>query len=159
MKIRGMRERMIIGLEWSGTFEEAAEGKIHAVIDEVKQRMEEINGKVNPHEFIGVSTHDRRDGFTYIGGWEVDNGTDIPHGMTYRIVPEGDYLIYKHRKDKKISETYKEIKEELQQRGLTPLKPEDIDAFDDIPLKIELHNAEKILVDEPVFEIHIPVAR
>lgn len=159
MKIRGMKEREITGLVWSGTNEQAANGDILNVIKEVKDIADDIDYKINPHELIGVSIHNRRDGFTHYIGWETETGYKTPQGMSKFILPEADYLIYRHMQTDDITETYTKIIHEIERRGLTPLKLEDTESFDDLPIKIELHHAGKILEGEPEFEVHVPVRK
>lgn len=159
MKIRGMKERFIIGLAWEGTYEEAENGGIHKTIEAVKNRMNEINEKVNESELIGVSIHDRRDGFIYYVGWEVAKGTKIPSGMADCVLPEGQYFIYRHKQGENIETSYTKMKQAIQEKSLTPLKPEGVDSVDELPIKVELHSLDMVLKGELEFEIHIPVVK
>ncbi|PYZ92027.1 hypothetical protein CR194_17690 [Salipaludibacillus keqinensis] len=159
MKVRGMKERLIVGVQWEGTFEEAGKGKLREMIEEVKSRMTEIKGKINETEFIGVSFHDRRGGFTQYAGWEVEQGEEVPAGMARCVLPEGKYAIYKHDKNNQIKDTYTELVQIIEDKGLTPLKPEEVDLYDDLPIKIELYSLDKLLDEELECEIHIPVIK
>lgn len=154
-----MKERYIVGLVWEGTYEEAQKGEVHQAIEAVKNRMSEINEKVNESELIGVSIHDRRDGFIHYVGWEVAKGTQIPSGMTDCVLPEGQYFIYRHKQGENIEATYTKIKQTIKEKLLTPLKPEEVDSYDDLPIKVELHSLDKVLTGELEFEIHIPVVK
>ncbi|SES41456.1 GyrI-like domain-containing protein [Salipaludibacillus aurantiacus] len=159
MKIRGMKERLIVGLKWEGTFEKAFRGDIRKVIKEVSRRKDEIENKVNDHEFAGVSIHDRRGGFTHYAGWEVKEGTPVPSGFEMCHLPEADYLIFRHKKSKNIGDSYTEVLQNIHERGLTALKPEEVDSYDELPIKIELYPADRVLDEEMEFEIHIPVIK
>ncbi|WP_416151925.1 GyrI-like domain-containing protein [Salipaludibacillus sp. HK11] len=157
--MRGMKERLIVGLAWEGTIAEAEKGDIHRVIEDVKNRSEEIDGKINESELVCVSIHDRPNGFTHHVGWEVETGIKVPTGMVSCVLPEGTYFTLMHQKEENIAKTYTNLKQEIQNKGLTPLKPEQVDSFDELPIKIELHSVEKILKEEPEFQIHIPVIK
>ncbi|WP_280771391.1 GyrI-like domain-containing protein [Salipaludibacillus daqingensis] len=159
MKVRGMKERIVVGLVWEGTYQEASRGDIHQIIEAAKTRMDEIKYKTNESELIGISIHDRRGGFIHYVGWEVDSCEEIPHGMTSNVLPEGMYLISRHKQEKKMETTYEEIKQAIQDKKLTPLKPEEVDAYDPLPIKVELHSLETVLKGEKEFEIHIPVIK
>ncbi len=159
MKVRGMKERFIVGLAWEGTFEQAASGAIHKVIEATKERMNEIEGKVNESELIGISIHDRRGGFVHYVGWEVVRGTEIPSGMTNCVLPEGTYLISRHNQSEEIGKTYTKIKQVIKDKSLTALKPQDVDSYDELPIKVELHSLDTFLKGELEFEIHIPVIK
>jgi len=159
MKIRGMKERFIVGLVWEGSFEEAEKGEIHQVIEDAKNRMNDIEEKVNESELIGVSIHDRRGGFIHYVGWEVVKGTEIPAGMTSCVLPEATYLISRHKQSDEIGTTYTKIKQVIKEKNLTPLKPEEVDSYDELPIKVELHSLETVLKGEIEYEIHIPVIK
>lgn len=85
-----------IGMKWSGTYEAAAHGDILFTIQHSQGRLKEL-GLVNAEsDLIGLSYHDRIDGFTYYIGTEARNAPSIPSDMHGIIVPSHEYAITEH---------------------------------------------------------------
>lgn len=85
-----------IGLKWTGTYEAAAHGEIHPVIQASKERLRELELANDESNLIGLSYHDRPDGFTYYIGTEAIKTQPIPADMHGIIVPSHHYAVIEH---------------------------------------------------------------
>ncbi|MGD7046053.1 GyrI-like domain-containing protein [Jeotgalibacillus proteolyticus] len=86
-----------IGLKWTGTYEAAAHGSIQPVIQASKDRLQELQLTNEHSNLIGLSYHDRIDGFTYYIGTEAIKSQPIPPDMHKIIIPSHDYAITEHK--------------------------------------------------------------
>ena len=85
-----------IGLRWTGTYESAAHGEIFPVIQLCKERLVELNLGGDDIDLIGLSYHDRPDGFTYYIGTEAKENQLPPSDMHRIIVPSYDFAVLEH---------------------------------------------------------------
>ncbi|MEW9500769.1 GyrI-like domain-containing protein [Jeotgalibacillus marinus] len=85
-----------IGMRWTGTYEAAVHGEIHSLIQLCKERLAELHLVGDEVDLIGLSYHDRPDGFTYYIGTETSEDQEIPSDMHRIIVPAHHFAVIEH---------------------------------------------------------------
>ncbi|WP_202077798.1 GyrI-like domain-containing protein [Caldalkalibacillus salinus] len=146
-----------IGLKWDGPWSDISQLK--AMIQEVSQRVGELEHAVNPQIQLGLSYHLRPDGFVHYSAYEVTDEQDVPEGMVEIAVPEMTYLMTQHQKGQDIGQTYNEVWNWMTKSEYDPYREPSVQYFDDyLPIKHERYPADRDLED-PHFDILIPIIK
>ncbi|WP_286905913.1 hypothetical protein [Clostridium sp. UBA1652] len=122
MKIERLNERCFKGQWWSGTFEEAAKGKIREKINEFLE-----GNLIKEGPFYGIAVHNSTNGFKYFIGVEADRESEV-------IIPKSNYLIIEVN-NKSAYEVYQEL-ERKSEYDFKSFFDANI-KYDSIPIKIE----------------------
>jgi predicted transcriptional regulator YdeE len=141
-----------VGLRWEGTFAEAGAGGIRAVQSELRRRLSEISGIVNPAELLGLSYHANpgATGFVHYCAVEVSGEDEIPAGMTVVEVPARSYAQCRHLKGESIDRSYSNIYAWIEAQGFAAHRG-DLTHFEVYPM------AQDPYGPDPEFTIRIPV--
>lgn len=143
-----------VGYRWRGTFEEAATGAIHPIIQKMKKSMTDIKNIVDSNQLYGVNYHDIPNGFTHYSAVEVTEISQIPEYMHSFTIPEGVYASFRHS-GSDIMNSYQLIEAAIIKHGYRASKDPGMGDFDSLPIKIEIYTIDK----ESEFEIMIPVSK
>lgn len=140
-----------IGFKWDGTFAEAAKGGIRKIQAELKERLDEIEDKVEADVLLGLSYHatEASNGFTHYACVEVTGSSPIPHGMVSVTVPSSRYAVVEHQAGGNIEESYNEIYTWIQESGLKPSN--GLTHFEKYPM------GQNPYTTAPAFTIMIPI--
>lgn len=146
-----------IGFHWSGTYQEAANGEIRTVISELLKRKDEIIGKIDETIIIGLSIHDRPDGFTHFCFFETKNINHIPNEMVSVQRPASKYVQFQHNKEDSIARAYEKVVAYVKNNNIQVVELESVPKYDLLPIKQEIYNVSEVLADTPSYLIEIPV--
>ncbi|WP_026672081.1 GyrI-like domain-containing protein [Alkalihalobacterium bogoriense] len=146
-----------IGFHWSGTYQEAANGEIRNLISELLKRKKEIVGKIDESIIIGVSIHDRPDGFTHFCFFETNNINHIPNEMVSVQRPASKYVQFHHPKEEDIASAYEKVAEYIKNNNIQVVELESVPKYDLLPIKQEVYNVNEVLSSTPSYLIEIPV--
>lgn len=147
-----------IGLKWEGTFSEIVPD-LKTVIEEARDRADELEGRVNPDVQLGLSYHVIEDGFAHYAVYEVTEEQEIPDGMIEIRVPEWTYVMTAHHKGEDVQKTYTDLHQWLFDSDWTAFREAGVNYYDPyMPIKHEYYPADQDSVD-PHFDIYIPVVR
>lgn len=146
----------IVGFMWRGTFEEAATGAIHPIIQKMKKRMSIMKNIVHPNQLYGISYHDIPNGFTYYAAVEVKDTSEIPENMHIITIPEGVFASL-HHSGSDIMKSYQLMEDAIIDHGYIPFKEPGMGEFDSLPIKIERYNLDE--EDQSELEILIPITK
>ncbi|MFC4409125.1 GyrI-like domain-containing protein [Chungangia koreensis] len=151
-EIVSKEEFLAIGFKWEGTFAEAADGGIRRIQAELKNRLEEISGKVNPETLLGLSYHasENSEGFTHYAAVEVSNADSVPEGMVSISVPANRYAQTDHRKGESVVESYNQIYIWIREQGMEASQS-GLTHFEKYPM------AQDPFSTTPAFTIMIPI--
>lgn len=105
----------LIGVPWTGTYEDAANGAIKALMHEVRNRL----GLPEDAAMFGVSWTDQPDGFRHFCGVEVAAGQELAAGLT-RLELEPLTCLVGMQQQGDATETYRALMAERETRGLRP---------------------------------------
>ncbi len=109
----------LAGRMWEGTFAEAAEGAIHALIAEVKA-FSDARTTLWKSPIVGISWNDRPDGFRYLVGVAPDPGETLPGNFSTVELPEMRLASAWHGpEDGEVPGHYSRMLEWLQAAGLS----------------------------------------
>lgn len=146
-----------VGLKWEGKFTEVP--TLKDVINNMKDRVGELEKKVNPNTQLGLSYHVVENGFAHYSAFEVSADQDIPEGMVEINVPEWTYVKTSHNKGEDIAQTYTNLHNWLFNSDYTALREEGIEYFDPyMPIKHEHYPIDQD-PNDPHFDIYIPVVK
>lgn len=110
-------EHRLVGRYWEGSFEAAAAGALHPLIEEMK-RLSARYERFWRSPIVGLSWNDRPERFRYFCGFALE-GTALPEGCEALEVPEGDYADAWHGPgDGKVIENYRGMMEWMAAGGL-----------------------------------------
>ncbi|AFC29482.1 transcription activator effector binding protein [Paenibacillus mucilaginosus 3016] len=142
-----------VGLRWEGTFAEAAAGGIRLVQQELRGRLGEIAGQVNPEQLLGLSyhAHPEAEGFVHYAVLETVPGAGIPEGMLEISVPTLAYAECGHAKGQDIQETYRLIYEWISEQGYVLNKDTELTHYEVYPVSQNPYDPD------PEFTIRIPI--
>jgi predicted transcriptional regulator YdeE len=105
----------IIGLPWTGSYGEAADGAIKALMGEVRACL----GLPQDAPMFGVSWNDRPDGFRHFCGVELSAEQELPAGLA-RLELESLTCLLGVQEQGDATETYRALMTERDTRGLRP---------------------------------------
>ncbi|MGV6936674.1 GyrI-like domain-containing protein [Paenibacillus sp. CMM36] len=154
-EIKNLPAYRVVGLKCDVAFTEIE--TIKDVIQNSIRRVDEFEYAVNTDVRLGLSYHLRPDGFVYYSAYEVQGEQPLIEGMVEVNVPEMTYLVTKH-KGGSIEETYEKILEWLNGSEYVPFKEQDVEYYDELPIKHEKY-ANNSDSSDPHFEILIPIAK
>ncbi len=147
-----------VGLIWEGTFSEIAPN-LKNVIQQVKDRANELEYKVNPTVQLGLSYHVIENGFTHYAVYEVNEEQEVPDGMIEIWVPEWTYVKTTHNKGDDVQQTYTDLHKWLFDSEYTAFREAGVDYYDPyMPIKHEHYPVDHDLND-PHFDIYIPIVK
>lgn len=147
-----------VGLKWEGTFSEIVPN-LKNVIQQAKDRRDELENKVNPAVQLGLSYHVIENGFAHYAVYEVSEEQEIPEGMIEIRVPEWTYVMTAHRKGEDVEKTYTDLHHWLFAGEYTALREADVDYSDPyMPIKHEYYPAAQD-PDDLHFDIYIPIVK
>lgn len=150
-RIKTLPSYRAIGLKEDILYEKIEQ--ISDVIEESIKKADELDSFVNSNERLGLSYHDRPDGFTYYSMYEVTGKQVKPSNMVERIIPEMTYVIVRHHlNDERIEKIYKQIDNWLEKSDYEPYFETDREYYDSLPIKHEVYYSDKDLI-----EIRIPI--
>jgi len=141
-----------IGFKWEGTFAEAAEGGIRHIQTVLKERLNEIHGKVQAETLLGLSYHEQENAerFTHYAVVEVAAIDWVQEGMVSVTVPTLRYVRREHRKGQSIEDSYNKIYTWIQSEGLK--------SADSLLTHLEQYPMEQDpYTEDPEFTIMIPI--
>lgn len=147
-----------VGLKWEGTFSEIVPN-LKNVIQQVEDRADEIENKVNPNVQLGLSYHLIENGFAYYAMYEVSEEQEIPDGMIEIWVPEWTYVKTTHNKGDDIQKTYTDLHQWLFDSDYTAYREAGVDYYDPyMPIKHEHYPVDCDPIN-PHFDIYIPIVK
>ncbi|TSB47373.1 GyrI-like domain-containing protein [Alkalicoccobacillus porphyridii] len=156
VKVR--KDILAVGYKWSGTFDEAIRGDIHHTITTLKKFSDFIPQLANPNQALGISIHDRPDGFTYYAAMEVLDFGPLLEGMQPIRLPANSYAEFIHKKEDDLSTAYDQVAEFFREnQTYKPYLDPEIETYDPLPIKVEIHPYDDVLSERPGFNILIPV--
>lgn len=110
-------EHRLVGRIWEGTFEAAAAGALHPLIEAMKE-LSARHERFWRSPIVGLSWNDRTDGFRYFCGFALD-APELPEGCVALDVPERDYAdIWHGPGDGDVIENYRAMMEWMADSGL-----------------------------------------
>lgn len=133
-----------VGFKWEGTFADAAEGGIRRIQAELRERLNEVAGIVEPDALLGLSYHteDNPGRFTHYACVEVTDTAKIPEGMVSVAVPSLRYAKTVHHSGESVEESYNGVYRWIQESDFTAASadlthfeqyPMDHDPFSEVP--------------------------
>ncbi|MFF2793850.1 GyrI-like domain-containing protein [Lysinibacillus xylanilyticus] len=147
-----------IGLKWEGTFSEIVPN-LKNVIQQVEDRADELENKVNPNVQLGLSYHLIENGFVHYAVYEVSEEQEIPKGMIEIWVPEWTYVKTTHNKGEDVQKTYTDLNQWLFDSDYTAFREAGVDYYDPyMPIKHEHYPVDRDSND-PHFNIYIPIVK
>ena len=147
-----------VGLKWEGTFSEIVPN-LKNVIQQVEDRADELENKVNPNVQLGLSYHLIENGFAYYAMYEVSEEQEIPDGMIEIWVPESTYVKTTHNKGDDIQKTYTDLHQWLFDSDYTAFREAGVDYYDPyMPIKHEHYPVDCDPIN-PHFDIYIPIVK
>jgi predicted transcriptional regulator YdeE len=110
-------EHRLVGRYWEGTFDKAAGGALHPLIEEMKE-LSARHERFWRSPIVGLSWNDRPDCFRYFCGFALD-APQLPEGCEALEVPEMDYAdIWHGPGDGDVIENYRGMMEWMAVSGL-----------------------------------------
>ncbi|TKC19134.1 GyrI-like domain-containing protein [Robertmurraya kyonggiensis] len=147
-----------VGLKWEGTFSEIVPN-LKNVIQQVKDRADELENRVNPNVQLGLSYHVIENGFEHYAVYEVSEEQEIPEGMIEIRVPEWTYVMTTHNKGEDIQKTYTDLHQWLFDSDYTAFREASVDYYDPyMPIKHEYYPSNQD-PNDPHFDIYIPIVK
>ncbi|MFJ7886696.1 GyrI-like domain-containing protein [Lysinibacillus xylanilyticus] len=147
-----------VGLKWEGTFSEILPN-LKNVIQQVEDRADELEKKVNPNVQLGLSYHVIENGFVHYAVYEVSEEQEIPEGMIEIWVPEWTYVKTTHNKGEDIKKTYTDLHQWLFDSDYTAFREAGVDYYDPyMPIKHEHYPVDRD-PNDPHFNIYIPIVK
>jgi len=145
-----------IGLKWEGTFSEIIPN-LKNVIQQMEDRADELEDKLNPNIQLGLSYHVIENGFRHYSMYEVSDKQKIPNGMIEIHVPEWMYVKTIHHKGEDVAETYTNLHQWLVNSDYTAFRVEGVDYYDPyMPIKHEYYPVDRD-PNDPHFDIYLPI--
>ncbi|WP_433944452.1 GyrI-like domain-containing protein [Paenibacillus sp. SN-8-1] len=141
-----------VGIKWEGTFAEAGAGGIRKVIQELQDRLHEIQHVSDPSTLLGLSYQVTESGFIHYSAMQVSGADDIPEGMVSITVPALSYARLEHRKGQNIDKSYERIFAWIEEQGYKKA-PGDLTHCEEYPVDQDPHT------EEPEFNILIPILK
>jgi predicted transcriptional regulator YdeE len=148
-----------VGLTWQGTYEDLGKGGIKTIITVMKERLNEIDNRVNPDILLGLSYHNIPGGFTHYSMVEVSEIGQSPVGMATITVPAMTYVRCEHKKGRDIGQTYMDIASWINSSGHQIYEDTSVTYYDPMPIKHEEYPIDSVLDEEPEFFIMIPIVK
>lgn len=146
------------GLKWEGTFSEIVPN-LKNVIQQVEDRADELENKVNPNVQLGLSYHVIENGFVHYAVYEVSEEQEIPKGMIEIWVPEWMYVKTTHNKGEDIQKTYTDLHQWLSDSDYSAFREAGVDYYDPyMPIKHEHYPVDRD-PNDPHFNIYIPIVK
>lgn len=142
------------GFKWEGSYTEV--NTLKEVIKSARNRVNELDGAVNPNIQLGLSYHLRPDGFVHYSVFEITEEQQIPDGMIEIYVPEMTYVKAHHKKGEDVGRTYANILHWLKESAYVPYVETNVKYYDELPIKHERYPSDQDMND-PHFDIFIPV--
>ncbi|CAH0234227.1 hypothetical protein SRABI96_02756 [Peribacillus sp. Bi96] len=146
-----------VGYKWQGTFEEAGKGGIHALHVQMKENARFVQPIIDPDVLLGINHHNIPGGFTHYIAVEVSAGHPVLDCMESLNITERWYARHTHERGEDITSTYEMISDRIRECGYRPLKEENMEVYDQLPIKLELYKIDLIGSEDPEFEILIPI--
>lgn len=147
-----------VGLKWVGTFSEIVPD-LKNVIQQSKDRADELEYKVNPSIQLGLNYHVIENGFAHYAVYEVSEEQEIPSGMIEIRVPEWTYVKTTHNKGDNVQKTYRDLHQWLFDSDYNAFREAGVDYYDPyMPIKHE-HYPVNSDPNDPHFDIYIPLAK
>lgn len=147
-----------VGLKWEGTFSEIVPN-LKNVIQQVKDRSDELENKVNPNVQLGLSYHVIENGFVHYAVYEMSEEQEVPDGMIELWVPEWTYVKTTHNKGEDVQKTYTDLHQWLFDSEYTAYREAGVDYYDSyMPIKHEHYPVERVPNDSN-FDIYIPIVK
>jgi len=144
-----------VGLRWSGPWSGIPELK--ETIRAMAGRVGELTHAVEPDVQLGLSYHDRPDGFTHFSVYEVTGEQVVPDGMTDIRVPALTYVAATHERGADVGATYESIAAWIESAGYTVHREPGVTYSEDaVPIKHERYPRERDPADRH-FDILVPV--
>lgn len=116
----------------------------------MQERFHEIKHVVRRDVLLGLSYHDRKDGFTIYLMAEVERLEDIPGGMLTRTIPTMTFAVCEHHKGHSIDDSYNNIYQWINGQGYR-LNTVEMKHFEEYPLTQDAYETD------PEFKIMIPI--
>ncbi|MDW0116004.1 GyrI-like domain-containing protein [Sporosarcina thermotolerans] len=145
-----------IGYKWDGPYTEVS--SLKEIIYSMSSGVSELEHAINPEVQLGLSYHLRPDGFVHYSVYEVSEEQQIPEGMVEIYIPEMTYLMIHHKKEHIIGQSYDNIFQWLKESKYEPLREDDVEYFDRLPIKHERYPNDRD-VNNPHFDILIPISK
>ncbi len=130
-----------VGLKWDGPWAEIS--GLKEVIHGMRDRVGELEHAVNPNIQLGLSYHQRPDGFIHYSVYEVSEAQQIPEGMIEINVPELTYLLTRHQKGNDIGQTYANIAQWMKESDYEVFVEPSVEYFDTLPIKHEKYPVDR----------------
>ncbi|KQO18162.1 GyrI-like domain-containing protein [Paenibacillus sp. Leaf72] len=111
----------VVGLQWEGTFAEAAAGGIKEIQKQFQQRVTEINHVRERNKLLGLSFHTTSTGFTHYAAVQAEAVGCVPEGMYSLSIPSLTYATYDHQANENIEASYEYVYNWIRQNGHRPL--------------------------------------
>ncbi|MED4081095.1 GyrI-like domain-containing protein [Halalkalibacterium halodurans] len=147
-----------IGLKWEGTFSEIVPN-LKNVIQQMEDRADELEHKINSNIQLGLSYHTIENGFVHYAVYEVSEEQEIPDGMMEIKVPEWTYVKTTHNKGEDIQKTYQDLHQWLFDSDYTVIREDGVDYYDPyMPIKHEHYPVDRD-PNDPHFDIYIPIVK
>ncbi|MBP1949628.1 GyrI-like domain-containing protein [Virgibacillus litoralis] len=147
-----------VGLKWEGTFSEIVPN-LKNVIQQMENRADELDDKVNPNVQLGLSYHVIENGFAHYATYEVSEEQEIPDGMIEIKVPAWTYVKTTHNKGEDISNTYTNLHKWLFNSDYTAYREANVTYHDPyMPIKHEHYPVDRD-PNDPHFDIYIPIVK
>lgn len=147
-----------VGLKWEGTFSEIVPN-LKNVIQQVKDRADELENKVHYNVQLGLSYHVIENNFTHYAVYEVSEEQEIPEGMIEIRVPEWTYVMTTHSKGEDVQKTYTDLHQWGFDSDYTALREDGVNFYDPyMPIKHEYYPSNQDS-DDPHFDIYIPIEK
>lgn len=150
MTIISKESFVAVGFKWEGTFAEARAGEIRDVQEELKRRLPEIKHVTRPDILLGLSNHDRPDGFTHYAVVEVEQIDEVPTGMIQLSIPTLTYAKYEHKKGQNIEQSYTNLFAWIESKDYSWNK-DIITHFEEYPMSQDSYT------NDPEFAMMIPI--
>lgn len=147
-----------IGLKWEGIFSEIVPS-LKNVIQQIRDRVDELENVANPTIQLGLSYHVIENGFAHYAVYEVSENQKIPDGMIEIRVPELTYVKTTHNKGEDIQTTYTNLHQWLFTSDYTAFREADVNYYDPyMPIKHEYCYVDSD-PNDPHFDIYIPIVK
>ncbi|MDQ0257733.1 putative transcriptional regulator YdeE [Evansella vedderi] len=147
-----------VGLKWEGTFSEIVPN-LKNVIQQMEDRADELENKVNPNVQLGLSYHVIDNGFVHYAVYEVSEEQEVPAGMIEIRVPKWTYVKTTLNKGEDIRKTYTDLHQWLFDSDYTAYREPGVDYYDRyMPIKHEHYPVDRD-TNNPHFDIYIPIVK
>src|SRR5690554_837717 len=124
-----------IGMQLSVAWSEVR--KLQPFVSEMSERVNMLPYAVEPNKQLGLSYHNRPDGFTHYSMYEVLKEQEVPEGMIEKRIPSLTYLVTEYRMNENSAEIYNNILAWLNDNGYQPYVESGATYFDALPIKHE----------------------